>query len=62
MNVCGNIIVNSKLNSILFFLFYKGINVQEHYKTYPIHIILYNILIYYMALSHEDWELQNSRI
>ena len=25
-------------------------------------ISLFNILIYYMALSHKDWELPNSQI
>jgi len=44
-NIIVNIIVNSKLDNILAFLFYKGVDVQKHYKTYPILMILYNILI-----------------
>ena len=49
MNFYGDIIVNiignNKLDNILAFLFYKGVDVKKNYKTYPILIILYNILI-----------------
>lgn len=40
---------------------WNGLNLGKFEKRRPTFFQIY-ISLYYMALSHEDWELQNSRI